>query len=78
MRASATIRALASHAGASLYDISRSLGHAPSWAGVTARSGREPAASTVAAVAGVCGCDLVIVDRETGERVATIDPPERG
>lgn len=77
MEASSSIRAAAKHAGVTLYELSRRLDRAPAWAGITSSPGRDPKASTIAAIADVCGCEVVIVDRQTGERVATIDPPGR-
>ena len=60
-----------------LYDVSRACGRAHSWAGITSTDGRDPATSTLADIADACGCDLVVMDRESGEIVARIDPPER-
>ena len=42
-----------------------------------AKQGRTPSLATVASVADVCGCDVVIVDRATGERVGVVEPPRR-
>ena len=76
MRPDETIRALARHSGASLYSISEDLGRSRSWAGMVA--GRDGVAlATVADVADVCGVDVALVDRETGETLGTIDPPRR-
>ena len=77
MRVDAVGKAVADHSGVSLYEVSRRLGRSEAWAGmVSKRPGVQ--AATLARIAEACGCDLVVVDRETGERVATIDPPERG
>ena len=42
-----------------------------------AKQGRTPSLATVASVADVCGVDVVLVDRVTGERVGVVDPPRR-
>ena len=76
MKITNVIRALAKHAGMSMYDVSRALDHAPAWAGVVA--GREGVAlATIADVADVAGCDVVIRDRATGDDVGVIEPPRR-
>lgn len=41
------------------------------------RGKKGPALATVCDVADVCGCDVVLVDRATGERVGVVDPPRR-
>lgn len=76
MKAKAAIKAIAKHAGVSLYEVSRRLGRSEAWAGMV--SGRDGVAlETVAAVADACGCDVAIIDRETGERLGVVEPPER-
>ncbi len=76
MKPSEAIRAIASHASMNMYNVSRACGHSDSWAkGVAGRDG--VALATVAAVADAAGCDVVIIDRATGERVGTVEPPER-
>jgi len=76
MKPADTIRALAAHAGMTMHEVSRSCGRSDSWAkGVAGRDG--VALATVAAVADVAGCDVVIMDRETGERLGVVEPPER-
>lgn len=77
MRVTDAVRTLAAHAVMSLYDVSRSCGRSESWAkGVAGREG--VALATIADVADVAGCDIVIRDRGTGETVGVIDPPRRG
>lgn len=57
--------------------ISLELGHAKSWASVVKSPRRVPSVATVADVADVAGCDVCIIDRETGAVVATVTPPRR-
>ena len=72
-----TIRTLIDHSGMSTRAMSAALGRGSSWASTTAQPGRVPSLATVADVADVAGCDVVIVDRATGERVGVVDPPRR-
>lgn len=58
--------------------MSAAMGRGQSWARLTAQPGRDPKLGTVARVADLAGVDVVLVDRETGERVGVIDPPGRG
>lgn len=67
---------LVKRSGMSARALSLSLGKADTWARNSA--GRDTKLSTVATVADVAGCDVVIVDRATGEKLVTIEPPERG
>ena len=55
--------------------MSRELGKSREWARMTARAGRVPSIGTVADVAAVAGCDVCVIDRETGAIVATVTPP---
>lgn len=66
------------HAGLSYGETSRRLQKSPSWARNTALPKRDPKLSTVADVADVCGVDVKLVDRETGEIVGVVDPPHKG
>lgn len=77
MQVDAIIKCLIEHSGMSYRAMSSALGRSTEWARLTAQPGRDPKLSTVAAVADVAGCDVVIMDRETGERVGTVEPPER-
>lgn len=77
MRARDAVRSLAAHAGMTLYDVSRACGQAVAWARVSAdRDGVQ--LETVARVADACGCDVALIDRETGEELGRIEPPPRG
>ena len=58
-------------------EVSRRLGHSRSWASVSIRPGRDPKLSTVAAVADVTGHEVAILDADSGEVVAIIDPPPK-
>lgn len=55
--------------------VSRELGRSDRWASVVGMPNRSPALATVADIADVLGFDVAIIDRETGERVGTIEPP---
>lgn len=77
MQVDTVIKELIEHSGMSYRAISAALGKSPNWAGVTAQPGRDPKASTLAAVADAAGCDVVIIDRATGERLGVVEPPER-
>lgn len=57
--------------------MSGELGKSPTWAANVGKPGRAPSLATVADIADVAGCDVAIIDRATGERVATVDPPRR-
>lgn len=57
--------------------ISAALGQSPAWARKAA-SASDTMLSTVARMADVAGCDVVIRDRATGETVGVVEPPRRG
>ena len=78
MQANETWAALLSHASLTAWSASKRMGHAGGYIDGTMRRGSSPRSDTLAALADVCGCDLAIIDRATGERVAVVDPPERG
>lgn len=69
---------LIDHAGLSKWGASRAMGRAGQYVDTLIRRGSVPSVDVAAALADVCGCDLVVRDRATGEDVATIDPPTRG
>ena len=77
MQVDSAIRALIAHGGRSARAVSLELGHAEAWARLTGAPGRDPRTGTLADVADVCGVDVALVDRETGETLGTIDPPRR-
>lgn len=62
-------------AGRSADSIGLALGHARTW--LSNIRGRDPHLTTVADVASVTGHEVVILDAESGETVAVIEPPER-
>lgn len=78
MRHDEVIGALIKRSGVGSSSISKALGKSESWARVTSMKGRKPALATVADVADVCGVDVKLVDRETGEIVGVVDPPHKG
>ena len=57
--------------------VSAALGKSRAYISVTRGTGSRPRLDTVADVADVCGVDVVLVDRATGERVGVVDPPRR-
>ena len=77
MQVDETISVMIAHSGLSARGVSAALGRSQNWATMSAGRGRDPKLSTVAAVADVAGCDVVIRDRATGEELGTIEPPER-
>lgn len=77
MQVNELLRALVERSGKSYRQVSAELGRSPNWAGAVSMPTRSPALATVADVADVAGCDLCIVDRETGAIVATVTPPRK-
>ena len=77
MQLDAVIRYLLDHSGVSDRAASAALGHSPAWAGLTAQPGRDPKLSTVCSVADLAGVDIALIDRETGEELGRVEPPER-
>lgn len=77
MQVNELLRALVERSGKSYRQVSAELGKSPNWAGAVSMPTRSPAMATVADVADVAGCDVCIVDRETGAVVATVTPPRR-
>lgn len=77
MQVDSVLKALIDRAPMSGRALSALLGKSPNWAGVSSQPGRSPELATVADVADVAGCDVAIIDRETGAVVATVTPPRR-
>lgn len=75
MDTSDVLRTLIDRSGMSQREVSRRLGKAPTWASTTLGKGSDSQLGTVAAVADLAGCDVVVVDRATGETVAVVDRP---
>lgn len=75
MQARDLFSALLDRSGMSARSLSLSLGKAETWARNS--RGRDTKLSTAATLADIAGCDLVVIDRESGDIVARIDPPER-
>ena len=73
MRVDEVFSALVKHSGKSARRVSLDMGKAETWARNSA--GRDTKLSTVAKLADMAGVDLALIDRETGERLATIEPP---
>lgn len=55
-------------------DIAKALGKSPSWTSATLTK-RVQQLDTIVLLADLAGLDVVLVDRSTGERVATVDVP---
>lgn len=77
MRVGECLRFINKYAGVSLAEISRRLGRSSEWARNVAQPTRSPSLATVANFADVCGVDVCLVDRKTGETIARIDPETR-
>ena len=77
MRHDEVIKALIIRSGMGSSSISKELGKSESWARVTSMKGRKPALATVADIADICGVDVQLVDRKTGEIVGVVDPPHK-
>ena len=78
MDVSDVISTVVAHTGITYGETSRRLAKSYTWARNVAAPGRDPKLATVADVADVCGVDVKLVDRETGEIVGVVDPPHRG
>ena len=77
MQVGACIRAMVRERGASMRGLSVDMGRSPDYVRVMGTPTRSPALATVAEIADALGYDVAIIDRETGERLGTIDPPAR-
>lgn len=75
MQVNAVLKAIADHGGLSGRGLSKALGKVDTWARNS--FGRDTKLGTLADVADVAGCDVCIIDRETGAIVATVTPPRR-
>lgn len=76
MQVNRVVGALVDHSPLTGEQASAALGHSRSYISMI-KQRRAPTLATVADVADVCGCDVVIVDRATGERVGVVEPPRR-
>lgn len=76
MQVDKVIGALVDHSPLTGEQVSIDLGYSRSYVSM-AKQGRTPRLDTVADVADVCGVDVVLVDRATGERVGVVEPPRR-
>lgn len=77
MQVNNVMRALVERSGKSYRQVSAELGKSATWASNVAMPTRTPRLDTVADVADVAGCDVCIIDRDTGAVVATVTPPRR-
>lgn len=72
------IQTVTDHARVSKWGASKAMGRAGQYLDAQTRRGSVQSVAVAADLADVCGCDLVVRDRETGEDVARIAPPDRG
>lgn len=77
MQVNELLRAIVERSGKSYRQVSAELGKSANWAGAVSMPTRSPALATVTDVADACGCDVCVVDRETGAVVATVTPPRK-
>lgn len=78
MRPEETIHAALDHAGLTPYAASLRMGRAHSYVGSLLARKSAPTIRTAADVCDVCGVDVVLVDRSTGETIGRVDPRRRG
>lgn len=71
------MRYIIKRTGKSMRAISIDMGRADTWAKNSSRAGRVPRLDTVAELAHLAGLNVALVDRKTGEVVATVDVPYR-
>jgi hypothetical protein len=71
------LESLVKRSGLTYGQVSRALRKSPQWARNSSINHSKPLLDTVADVADVCGVDVKLVDRGTGEVVALIDPPHK-
>lgn len=77
MDAKKAVPVMLHHAGLSAYKASLKLGKVHSYLSGPARGQTVQSLQTVADVGGVCGVDVVLVDRATGETLGRVDPSPR-
>lgn len=68
---------LIKRSGLAYWKVSRALGKSPEWARNSSINHTRPLLATVADVADVCGVDIQLVDRKTGEVLKVIDSPHK-
>ncbi|WP_428379566.1 helix-turn-helix domain-containing protein [Olsenella sp. Marseille-QA0557] len=78
MRIDRVILDVVEHSTMTGEQVSAALGKSRAFVSVAGGKGRSPRLDTVADVADVCGVDVVLIDRETGEKIGAIEPPRRG
>lgn len=76
MQVEGIINAIIKRSRKSANQLSADLGRSREYVR-NAASKSAPSLATVADVADVAGCDVCIIDRETGAVVATVTPPRR-
>ena len=77
MQVDKVVKAIVDYSPMTGEQTSAALGRARSYISIVGARGRTPSIATVADVADVCGVDVVLVDRATGERVGVVEPPRR-
>lgn len=71
------IDVLIDHAGTTLWRASRAMDRPGQYLDSVRRRGGTMRTDTLARLADVCGADVVLVDRASGEGIARVRPPER-
>lgn len=77
MQVDRVILSIVDHSPLTGEQVSAALGGSRSLVSVLGGKGRKPRLDSVVSVADVCGVDVVLRDRETGEELGVVDPPER-
>lgn len=77
MRVDRVVLELVEHSTMTGEQVSAELGRSRAYVSVAGGKGRAPRLDTVADVADVCGVDVVLRDRATGEELGTVEPPRR-
>lgn len=75
MQATEALRLIADRLPMPKHEASRRLGRSRNFVTNTIKNSSIPRVDTLAAIAGLAGIDVCLVDRETGETLATIDVP---
>ncbi|WP_251159165.1 hypothetical protein [Caniella muris] len=77
MQADDVVRALADRYSGSVRELSADMGRSPNYLHTSIYKRSDPRVGTVAEIGDFVGVDVCLVDRATGETIATIDPPIR-
>lgn len=75
MQVNDIIRSLSERYHGSVRELSVALGRSPNYLHTSIHKRSDPQAGTIAEIGDLVGVDLCLVDRATGQTIATIDPP---